>query len=641
MRASLFSLVVVVALPLSGCELAGAVADALLWGRTGPRELTDEDAFAHLRRDRTAAPASGAAAAMRVIDAEATGEAPPDDDREVVDLLRRVTHSRLTIREDEFQRIDFDRFKAGGDCDYSVDLGSLYDEYLIPQVEKLPVRDQAGRGTCAAFAGVGALEYAALHPTEGNPALPTLDLSEQRFYYLSKSECHGPSGCECPGCEEGSWYGYGFDASAGAAEPDVPLETDCPYSRNQGDNDTQYPQRGSCDDGAVKVEQVGTWCGIEELVEQLHAGRAVPFASKLSLNWERNDGLITEADYIGQGATVHAGGHAYLVVGYRKLPSKPEEGGVCFVIKNSWGTGWGVEGYSCMTLAWMQAVDFGNWFGSPQPLPVGVTLRDDLRQADALPDDNEQAEDETEPDVPPEPEPEDDEELLPPEPPPEPEPEPAPVVDEYVPMRLYGPNGSYFKVRVLATDSDVAIAGVVRDRDSSQVLSLERRGFDLLHDDDVVGHIAADELRVCSAEWAHICSLRYREQDGLLYLQFRDDDLRAVKPDETSDDRGEWYGLGLGEAAYAVFFPADPESADFLLDPKLYLRLGFGEPVRLSLRPGEEVGAMDIRAQGQSVGLLDIVDPTATSVCGGAFAGACSLVGRERLYVVPRNGRER
>ena len=44
--------------------------------------------------------------------------------------------------------------------------------------------------------------------------------------------------------------------------------------------------------------------------------------------------VITKKDFGADGSTIHAGGHAYLIVGYRELPEMPEEGGICFVVKS-------------------------------------------------------------------------------------------------------------------------------------------------------------------------------------------------------------------------------------------------------------------------------------------------------------------
>ena len=106
-------------------------------------------------------------------------------------------------------------------------------------------------------------------------SLPTMDLSEQRFYYLSKPECHADG---CAMSEEGSWYGDGFEAAKTAAEPIVPLEASCPYSSQPGPNDVQVPQLDSCEEGALKVVQLKSAKTPQEIVNALHEYRLpVPF----------------------------------------------------------------------------------------------------------------------------------------------------------------------------------------------------------------------------------------------------------------------------------------------------------------------------------------------------------------------------
>lgn len=650
--------------------------------RTGPRQLSDDDAFQYLRKDRTKAPETDVGAVMDLIEHEvaaAKGGGGAIDDPKHVRLLRKVTQARLTIDERKFDRVDFFRFGAGDDgqprekaaCTWDLDLDRLRDEYVIPDAKKIPVRNQGYRGTCAAFTGIGAVEYAAL---KVNEALPTLDLSEQRFYFNSKPECQEAPNCRKP-FQEGSWYGAGFERSANSADLDIPLETDCPYNNQPGDNDVQYPQPESCRNGAVKLEQVDTWCGMNELVEVLHEGFAVPWASPLSQNWEVNDGLITAKDFTDGGSTVHAGGHAYLIVGYKKLPDMPEEGGVCFVIKNSWGIGWGVNGYSCMTLAWMKAVQFKDgpteFIHYRHPVVKVVALRDDLAMSDELPPDNEEAEDETPPDIqppdeddqgngtddiepPPEPDDEDEEEEpLPPEEPdvdPAPdeeevpdEEEPAPPADMFQEAGLYGPNESFYKVYVLEKDGELYIQGVLRgdERDRTKALRVQVAGEKLAFNGDVVGQRNGDRLTLCTGEWAALCSLRYRKADGTFYIQFRDDDLRDVKDEEVAPEKGEWIGIEFQGRRYEIFKPKKLDSVDFLANPKTYLRVAGRKPLRLSLSRAGALSQFAMKIQGLQVGQVDFLDPANSALCSGAFADVCRIVGGDRLFVIPQNKRKR
>ncbi|MAE58814.1 MAG: hypothetical protein CME69_08040, partial [Halobacteriovorax sp.] len=46
-------------------------------------------------------------------------------------------------------------------------------------------------------------------------------------------------------------------------------------------------------------------------------------------------------------------GHAVLLIGYIKLPKVLNEGSVCFITANSWGSGWGHGGYACLSEKWV------------------------------------------------------------------------------------------------------------------------------------------------------------------------------------------------------------------------------------------------------------------------------------------------
>lgn len=592
-------------LTLPGC--GDALYDLL---NQGPRPLRGQDAFSVLPADPTRAAPTDLASVMAVIaDEERSDLGEPlenTDDPGVLALRRRSVQDRLTIREADFQLVDFEAYGdvvQKQDCALSVDPSDLFDEYLIPQVDRIPVKSQGYRGTCAAFAGVGAVEYAAINPKQGGYDVKSLDLSEQRFYWLSKPECH--NGIDCGA---GSWFGSGFDASKGTKDFPIPYEADCPYVSEPGNHETFDPQPKSCNGGGARVEQTRTWCGLNELIELLHDGYAVPVGSPLTLNWEQNEGLITKRDFAAQGSTVHAGGHAYLIVGYRRLPKMPEEGGLCLMVKNSWGKGWGVNGYACMTVAWMEAIG-ADRFTYGFPAVTEVTLADGGRRA-PTPD--------------PEPTPRPD-----PTPEPEPEPEPELVWSE---GSLRGPEDSLHRVEVASTEDTYYLRANAGDAD---VLELQRRGNRLFFDGDEVGRIGEDTI-VCTDEWSALCALR--RDDDRLFVQFRDPDLRSVKEAETTEAKGEWRDVPLTNRPSALFLPRQID-ANFLSDPKIFLRLNGSEPMRLALRPANDLGSFAIKLMGIEVGEIDITEPSKADLCTGGYSQTCRLLGRDRLMVLPGNRR--
>ena len=645
-----------------GCR-GGNGLYSLFGAESGPNQLTDENAFRYLQKNRAEAPRSDLQAILSAIDHEkerAMGQptsmsVSPD----VLQVMRETIRSRQTINESHFFRDDFFRFGAGEEpvtnpgsfkqsCGWNLgEIGvPLRGDYLIPGVEKIPVRNQGQRGTCAAFAGIGMTEYAALNDTNGgNSELATLDLSEQRFYFDSKPHCQDGS---CGVDDQGSWYSTGMEVSTESAEPNIPLEANCPYKNKLGENDVQAPLRSSCENGAVKLEEITNWCGIAELIELLHEGYAVPYASPLSRNWERNDGLITAKGNPEAGMTDHAGGHAYLIVGYRELPDMPEEGGICFMVKNSWGSGWGIKGYSCMTLAWMNQVTYDGFLARSQPVAIKVRLRADLAQTrvpvdDEAVDTNEDLPPDIDRDIAEEDKGEPDEiDLDPDEDETEEEVEPEPPLTWYE-HKLLGPGNAYYQVECAVTETDVFIRGLMTgDREPSEVLRVKRQDSRLYFNGDEVGVFKMNEIRLCTAEFAPLCSLRYRDEDGLIYIQFRDDDLRVVKPEEHSTDRGEWFELDVAGGLFGLFVPNTEELGSLFFKPKTFIRLGDTTPIRLSLRPASDLGRFDIRIGGSAVGILDVLSPLEDSeLCSGDFSNACNVLAGEQLHIIPRNSHRR
>lgn len=300
-------------------------------------------------------------------------------------VLEGSEKSRGGLNPDEFEKLSDDYFLTNfqqlhrESLSDTVNWGGYGDDiFTIPALERMPVRDQGRRGTCAAFAGIGLIEAFLIQNASGSLPFEEIDLSEQRFYYLSKPDSWADGGSTSKqGSDSGSGFmtsngelsGYPAPSDTSGSNYNIPLEGDCPYNKSLGSNDLQVPLAEGCKSkGLVRVTNFTAWGGwrgtatsiesAQDIYDELRANKAVIIYSKLTRNWERNDGIITAKGAGDPGSTSHAGGHAYLAVGARKLSESefPGEGGMCFIIRNSWGRGWGVNGLSCMTLAW-----FNNW----------------------------------------------------------------------------------------------------------------------------------------------------------------------------------------------------------------------------------------------------------------------------------------
>ena len=320
-------------------------------------------------------------------------------------VLEGGEKSKSALNPDTFEKIDLGSFKSSATTnlvDYTsdaVDWGGHTDtRFTIPALDRMPVRDQGLRGTCASFAGVGLIEAFVIQNSPSDLPYKEIDLSEQRFYYLSKPDIWGSGGSvSSQGSDSGSGFmssngqisGHPAPSDTGGSDYNLPLESSCPYVKTPGSNDLQIPLAAGCKTGGViKVSQFTAWGGslgttnriehAQDIYREVRSNKAVIVYSKLSANWERNDGIITYKGAGSPGATGHAGGHAYLVVGVRKLSESefPGEGGMCFIIRNSWGKGWGVNGLSCMTLTW-----FDQWrLAGTFPTVDQVQLVSDAKQ---------------------------------------------------------------------------------------------------------------------------------------------------------------------------------------------------------------------------------------------------------------------
>lgn len=227
------------------------------------------------------------------------------------------------------------------------------DFYVIPGAMNIDIRNQKGRGTCAAFAGVRAME------TLLYQAYVDLDLSEQHFYWLSRPEC-AESGCNANEHQEGSYYDDGF-INAGANDPAraVKLELSCPYIPFVNEKNLTYTPLPQCGpQGFVTVTKYEQFLPLDKLLGELRQNRPVAAGFTLTKSYQETKGVVRARDPVNEADATgkHAGGHAMLLVGYIKLPEsmRAEEGRYCAIMANSWGMGYGVGGYACLTEQWIK-----------------------------------------------------------------------------------------------------------------------------------------------------------------------------------------------------------------------------------------------------------------------------------------------
>ena len=202
-----------------------------------------------------------------------------------------------------------------------------------------PVKDQGACGSCVAF-GSSATVEATLRCERNDPALP-VDLSEAHlFYCIARSQgrmCGGPNG--------GWWVPNALDAFKNPGVTDEPC-----YPYTGGDQMCS----GLAPGWAVRATRIIGWHQVTNQADMK--------------SWLANRGPLAtcftvydDFRHYTSGVYQHvwgavAGGHCVSVVGY-------DDSQGCWICKNSWGTGFGEQGYfriqygDCGIDATMWAVD--------------------------------------------------------------------------------------------------------------------------------------------------------------------------------------------------------------------------------------------------------------------------------------------
>jgi C1A family cysteine protease len=180
-----------------------------------------------------------------------------------------------------------------------------------------PVRNQGSCGSCVAFGTLAALETSAAFQ-RGQPSMK-LDLSEQQLFFV-----HGPaSGASC---SNGWWPELAFTA---CRDIGVTFEDYMPYQAGGGGTlNPDWPNRMAHLTGFRDL--TGNVAAIKEQI-QTHGAASACF--------------IVFQDFFSYGGGVYthlsgaqAGGHCVCLVGF-------DDAQGCWIAKNSWGTGWGEQGF--------------------------------------------------------------------------------------------------------------------------------------------------------------------------------------------------------------------------------------------------------------------------------------------------------
>jgi Papain family cysteine protease len=197
-----------------------------------------------------------------------------------------------------------------------------------------PIRDQAGRGTCVAFASLAAYEHS-LWTTAGVQS----DLSEQFLYCNCKLNDGKPQ-------SPGTFLGVAFPL---LQRDGCCLEADWPYVPSPkvgNEGQTPFPPGTQLKALTYRMRSFRTLAptSVADYRNELKSGRAVAFSIPVFNSWYRSTAVAYSGDItMPIPGEVRAGGHAMCIVGCIDLPDKPQIGAGRFIVRNSWGVKWGIN----------------------------------------------------------------------------------------------------------------------------------------------------------------------------------------------------------------------------------------------------------------------------------------------------------
>ena len=190
------------------------------------------------------------------------------------------------------------------------------------------IRNQAKCGSCWAFSLTGGLESYVLI-TSSRPGAD-IDLSEQVML-----SCSGAGSCN------GGYLDAGYLQSTG-----LPLETVYPYTATDG---VCSSASAGWQSSAYKI---GSWGSVPKKLASIKAALAAlgPLPTAFMVY---EDFMHYKSGIYSYATGKKLGGHAVLLVGYNDAENY-------FIVKNSWGTGWGEDGFFRIAYSEMNnVINFG------------------------------------------------------------------------------------------------------------------------------------------------------------------------------------------------------------------------------------------------------------------------------------------
>lgn len=180
-----------------------------------------------------------------------------------------------------------------------------------------PITDQASCGSCTAFGLVSAWEEK-LKKEKGI----TVDLSERHLFF-----------CAGGGCNTGNTV----DKTLSRAMVGVALETCLPYGNSASGVDHKCAEGITCTDWWTHGKKIKSWVRTYDddgIKQKLDAGKAFSCTMMIYQSFMN----YVSGVYHKLANDPFMGGHMMAIVGYDDSKS-------AWLVRNSWGTGWGMLGY--------------------------------------------------------------------------------------------------------------------------------------------------------------------------------------------------------------------------------------------------------------------------------------------------------
>lgn len=284
----------------------------------------------------------------------------PDDFDYEPELTTEDKKAEKAINEDMEKFAGYFDDATGADEETATEMAASLPNSMDRRAQQSGVKNQGGRGTCVAHASCGCLEAFTNIPD---------DLSEQYLHYKFnefmgrahnadqglKTTNAAPYLTRSDGriCEEVEWpyMTQGQINSAVAAGSYAPPSD---AVANQDFGITSYKiitDKGTVGDSIKNTRY------LEALVYQ---GYNVVIGTWVSWDDKDNNGIL-DPILDNNGNPVGRGGHAMLVVGYNRANKY-------FIVKNSWGNGWGHSGYAYLHYDLVKSC-FKYGFVVKQPFP--------------------------------------------------------------------------------------------------------------------------------------------------------------------------------------------------------------------------------------------------------------------------------